>query len=94
MAWVALRWDDPPNPVVVKAAGGRYFTVGFMRLDEAYFYCAKHHIPMFWPNGRRAKSMPLRESSLSGILLELDRDSLAKKRRIRRALLAKSVLKV
>jgi len=93
MAWVALRWDDPPCPVVCKAAGGRYFTVGFMGLDEAYFYCAKHHIPMFWANGRRARSMPLRSSTMSGILLELDWAEVYRKRRIREMLLRKSVLK-
>lgn len=93
MSWLALRWDDPPHPVVVKGPRGRYFTVGFMRLDEAYYYCAKERIPMFWPNGRMAKSMPLRTPGLSGILLELDWAEVYKKRRIRQMLLRKSVLK-
>lgn len=89
MDWIALRWDDVPHPVVMKSAAGRYYTVGTMRLDEACYYCVKHCIPMFWPNGRRAMSMPLRSSGMSGILLVLDWDALDKKRRIRSAMLRK-----
>lgn len=67
--WNRLLWNDPPYPSRGQTTSGSTYSVGSVKLEDAFYYCDSKGVEMRWPNGKRRLTVSDCARGLSGVML-------------------------